>query len=127
MLDSVNIVRVPKEGTPEGMFHDYLDDFLNTKSYGNESRDRDVLLLGQVWICNDKFYFRIKDLMDYLTTKRFTEFKTNKIVMFLKDLKAEHNFFNIKGKGTNCYALPVGTSLQQSPFTVPKQESETPI
>jgi len=127
MLDSVNVVRVPKETTPEGIFHDYLEEFLNTKSNNDDSRTRDVMLLGQVWISDDKYYFRIKDLMDYLTMKRFTEFKTNKVAMFLRDLHADHAFFNVQGKGVNCFSLPIKTSLQRSPFNVPKQVAESPI
>jgi hypothetical protein len=127
MLDSVNIVQVPKETSPEGMFADYLEDFLNTKSQGNESRPRDVLIQGQVWIDQERYFFRVKDLMDFLTTKRFYEFKSNKLALMLKDLGVEHHFFNIKGKGVNCYSLPLGLSLQTAPFTVPAQEQPTPI
>jgi hypothetical protein len=126
MLDSVNVVRVPNEVTPVGMFHDYLEEFLNVKS--NESYDsRDVLLLGRVWINEDCYYFRIKDLMDFLVVKRFTEFKQHKIALFLKELRAEHVFFNISGKGVNCFKLPVRDSLQRSPFHVPKQSGQSPI
>jgi hypothetical protein len=65
--------------------------------------------------------------MDFLTTKRFYEFKSNKLALMLKDLGVEHHFFNIKGKGVNCYSLPLGLSLQTAPFTVPAQEQPTPI
>lgn len=127
LLTSVNVVRVPIESTPEGMFNDYLEDFLSTKSSSSESRTRDIILQSMVWIDNNKFYFRVKDLMDFLATKRFTEFKQNKIVIFLKKMHAEHVFFNINGKGTNVYVLPVGNSLQNKPFNVPNQSSATPI
>jgi hypothetical protein len=127
MLESVNIVRVPHDATPEGMLADYISDFLSNKSNGNEGKDRDIVLLGQVWIDQGRFYFRIKDLMDFLVTKRFTEFRQNKVTSYLKTTGAVHQFFNIKGKGVNLYSLPLEDRLQNLPFNVPTNSGESPI
>jgi hypothetical protein len=106
---------------------DYLEDFLATRSDPDKERPKDIILQGQVWIDRNSYHFRLKDLNDFLASKRFTEFKPNKITVLLKALKAEHSFFNISGKGVNVYVLPINTSLQRKPFNVPKQSGETPI
>lgn len=120
MLERVNIVHVAYEATPEGLFQEYLAEFLNVK-HNPKNVSRDVLLLGQIWIHEDHYYFRVKDLIDFLTTKRFLEFKQNKIVSLLRDMKAQHHFFNITGRGINCYALPIKGHKQSAPFSVPTQ------
>ena len=70
-----------------------------------------------------KTYFRIKDLKEYLVKHRFTDMETNRIASKLRDLKAEHKFWNIKGRGTNVWYIKEfkydgeDTSLETKNFT----------
>jgi len=121
LLETVNIVHIPHESTPAGMLRSYLEDFINVKSSGHGERDKDILVAGNVWINQDFAHFRLRDFVDYLTVRRFNEFKSSKIAVILKDMKAEHVFFNIKGKGINCYKIHAKKWIQKSPFEIPKQ------
>jgi hypothetical protein len=44
--------------------------------------------------------------MDYLQRHRFMDMKTNQIAAKLKDMGADHVFFNIKGRGVNAWGIP---------------------
>jgi len=63
------------------------------------------MLLGKPWTNENKTHFRIRDLMDYLQRHRFMEMKTNQVVVKLKDMGAEHLFFNIRGRGVNAWVI----------------------
>lgn len=127
LLESVNTVKIPHESTPKGMLVGYLEDFVNSKSQFRLNPDREILLQGGVWIDEGYAYFRLKDFIEYLQIRRFVEFKPAKVAVIMKEIGAEHQFFNIKGKGTNCYRVPEGAIIQKSPFNVPKQSSDSPI
>jgi hypothetical protein len=122
LLETVNVVQIPLESTPRGLLMSHLEDFINSKSQHHVNRDKEVLLSGNVWLEDKYAYFRLKDFLDYLQIRRFTEFKPNKIAIILKDLNAEHVFINIKGKGVNVYKIISSLIIQRSPFNVPKQQ-----
>ena len=125
MLDSVNIVKVSREMTPEGLFEEHFHDFLNIRSNYKENTDsRDVLLVNKVWVYEERFYFRIKDLMEYLQSKRFLDFKQNKVSSLIREWGATHHFFNIGGRGVNCFSIPITGAQQTTPFIVPDQTSD---
>jgi hypothetical protein len=103
LLDNLTVVEVPKEATPEGQLMQHLEEFCTSRVSG---KTHEELLLGKPWTNNKFHYFRLKDFIGYLTRQKFTDVKINRIAMFLRDHKAEKHFFNIKGKGCNCYAIP---------------------
>ena len=45
------------------------------------------------------------DLMAYLDRQHFKEYKVHQVTSILRENGAEHHFFNIKGKGTNLWAV----------------------
>ena len=103
LMDSgMEIIEVSDDVTIEGQFMELLESFCTDMAQANT---RDEILLGKPYTEDGKTYFRIKDLKDYLAKHRFTDMQTNQIASKLRDLKAEHKFFNIKGRGTNVWYI----------------------
>jgi hypothetical protein len=103
LMDSgMEIIEVSDDVTIEGQFMELLESFCTDMAQANT---RDEILLGKPYTEDGKTYFRIKDLKDYLAKHRFTDMQTNQIASKLRDLKAKHKFFNIKGRGTNVWYI----------------------
>ena len=103
LMDSgMEIIEVSDDVTIEGQFMELLESFCTDMAQANT---RDEILLGKPFTEEGKTYFRIKDLKDYLSKHRFTDMETNRIASKLRDLKANHKFFNIKGRGTNVWYI----------------------
>jgi len=103
LMDSgMEIIEVSDDVTIEGQFMELLESFCTDMAQANT---RDEILLGKPYTEEGKTYFRIKDLKDYLGKHRFTDMQTNQIASKLRDLKAEHKFWNIKGRGTNVWYI----------------------
>ena len=103
LMDSgMEIIEVSDDVTIEGQFMELLESFCTDMAQANT---RDEILLGKPYTEEGKTYFRIKDLKDYLAKHRFTDMQTNQIASKLRDLKAKHKFFNIKGRGTNVWYI----------------------
>jgi hypothetical protein len=62
---------------------------------------------GDTTIKKWKFYFRLKDLQNYLTDANFTTHSRGQIVTRIRALGGDHAFFWLKGKkGTNVWWVP---------------------
>lgn len=103
LMDSgMEVIEVSEDVTIEGQFMELLESFCTDMAQANT---RDEILLGKPYTEDGKTYFRIKDLREYLTKHRFTDMETNRIASKLRDIKASHKFFNIKGRGTNVWYI----------------------
>ena len=103
LMDSgMEIIEVSDDVTVEGQFMELLESFCTDMAQANT---RDEILLGKPFTENKKTYFRIKDLKDYLAKHRFTDMEINRIASKLRDLKADHKFWNIKGRGVNVWFI----------------------
>ena len=91
--NGLEIIDVSKDASIEGQFNELLESFCTDIA---QASTREEMLLGKPWTNENKTHFRIRDLMDYLQRHRFMEMKTNQVVVKLKDMGAEHVFFNIK-------------------------------
>ena len=98
-----NIIDVSKDASVEGQFDELLESFCTDIA---QASTRDEMLLGKPWTDEHKTHFRIRDLMDYLQRHRFMDMKTNQVAAKLKDMGAEHLFFNIRGRGVNAWVVP---------------------
>lgn len=120
MDGGMEIIEVSDDVTIEGQFMELLESFCTDMAQANT---RDEILLGKPYTEEGKTYFRIKDLKEYLVKHRFTDMETNRIASKLRDLKAEHKFWNIKGRGTNVWYInefeyrTEDTSLETKNFT----------
>jgi hypothetical protein len=104
LMDSgMEIIEVSKDVSLDGQFQDLLESFCTDLA---QASTREEVLLGKPYTEEGKTFFRIKDLREYLVKHRFTELDTNKIASKLRDLKAKHTFWNLKGRGTNVWYIP---------------------
>lgn len=103
LMDSgMEVIEVSEDVTIEGQFMELLESFCTDMA---QAHTREELLLGKPYTEEGKTYFRIKDLREYLAKHRFTDMETNRIASKLRDLKAKHKFWNIKGRGTNVWYI----------------------
>jgi len=103
MDNGMEIIEVSNDVSLDGQFKDLLESFCTDLA---QASTREEVLLGKPYTENGKTHFRIKDLREYLVKHRFTELDTNKIASKLRDLKAKHTFWNLKGRGTNVWYIP---------------------
>jgi hypothetical protein len=104
LLDQVIIIEAPADASPVGQLIEYLEKFCTSRV---QAQSKEELLLGKPFTDNGKHYFRMSDFLAYLERNHFREFKVNKITSIIKEqLRAEHHFFLLKGKGINTWALP---------------------
>tara|TARA_R110000796_G_scaffold64152_1_gene148604 strand:+ start:3989 stop:5503 length:1515 start_codon:yes stop_codon:yes gene_type:complete len=123
LLDNgLEIIEVSEDASVDGQFNELLESFCTDIA---QASTREEMLLGKPWSDKNKTHFRIRDLMDYLQRHRFMEMKTNQVASKLKDMGAEHIFFNIKGRGVNAWSIPAYVSeeaeielpnMKQDPF-----------
>jgi hypothetical protein len=123
LLEDVIVVEVPKDATPIGQLWSYLEDFCTSKVQG---KTHDELLLGKPWTNDGKTFFRMKDFLAYLDRVKFRLFTMNHIAMHLKEWGAEKSFFNVRGKGVNCYSIKEFSNKQTEPFSTPVQGGPKP-
>jgi hypothetical protein len=102
-----NVVRMdaPQEVGKIGHFYELLEEFLTNRHAG---RSLDDLLLGRPFesVEEGKFYFRLQDLQRHLDVSNFRAYNRTQIATRLRMLHGDRQFFNIKGKGTNCWFVP---------------------
>ena len=103
MDNGMEIIEVSDDISVEGQFMDLLESFCTDMAQANT---RDEILLGKPYTEESRTFFRIKDLKEYLLKHRFTEMDTNRIASKLRDMKAEHKFLNLKGRGVNVWSIP---------------------
>lgn len=121
LLADVTVVSVPKESTPVGILLLHLEEFCTSRVQG---KTHDELLLGKPWTNNGYHYFRLKDFLAYLDRQKFNMMKLNQIAVHIQEIKGcEKKFFNIRGKGANCYMIPEFKKQTES-FETPAQNRE---
>ena len=103
MDNGMEIIEVSSDVSLDGQFQDLLESFCTDLA---QASTKEEVLLGKPFTEKGNTYFRIKDLREYLVKHRFTELDTNKIASKLRDLKAKHTFWNLKGRGTNVWYVP---------------------
>ena len=102
MGSGMEIIEVSEDASIEGQFMEHLESFCTDLA---QAQARDEILLGKPWTEEHKTYFRLSDLRDYLMKHRFTDLPLNSMASKLKDLGAVHEFWNIKKKGVNVWAI----------------------
>ena len=70
-----------------------------------QAKTKEEILLGKPWTDSGRHYFRMADLMAFLDRHHFRDYKVHQVTSILRENGAEHHFFNIKGKGTNIWAV----------------------
>lgn len=104
MRDAVKI-EAPKEVGRTGHFYELLEEFVLNRHAGESRED---LLVGRPFHEADesRHYFRLQDLTKFLENAGFKVYNRGQIVTRLKTMGGGQHFFNIKGKGVNCWWIP---------------------
>jgi len=118
--NGLEIIDVSQDASIDGQFNELLESFCTDIA---QASTREEILLGKPWTNENKTHFRIRDLLDYLQRHRFMEMKSNQIAARLKDMGAEHVFFNIKGRGVNAWAIPAFQS-EDAEIEIPNMRQE---
>lgn len=116
LMEKTTIIEAPREASIVGQFIDYLERFCTSRA---QARVMDEILLGKPFTGNGYHYFRLSDLLAFLERNRFREFKANKVASVLRDLRAEHQFVRVKGRGINIWKIPE-FEKQTENFEIPK-------
>jgi hypothetical protein len=119
LLDSCSVISVPKDSSTTGTFIDYLEEFCCGRVQAKTYED---ILVGKPYTLGDHHLFRLRDLMEFLERKKL-DFKRNRVTMMLRDIKAEHEFKIISGKGTNMWKMPA-FKKRFNELTIPELEGE---
>ena len=102
LLQDVNEVEVPAEATPSGQLWNHLEDFCTSRV---SAKLKDEIILGKPFHENGIIYFRLRDFLDYIERRKWKGMPLAHIQMYLAKWKCGKQFFNIKGRGTNCYTI----------------------
>ena len=122
LLDTVQIISAPMDASMSGQLIEMLDRFCTQKA---QASVMDEILLGKPYYKDERYYFKVSDFLNFLERHHFRDFKVNKITSMLRDRGGEHHFFNLKGRGTNCWSMP-GVNKQTESFDSPEIKSEVP-
>lgn len=104
MRDAVRVEAPPEVGLT-GKFFDLLEDFCENK---HKAEFKEQILLGRPWHDEDegRHYFRLKDLEKFLEIAGLKGYPRNMIITRIRQAGGDAHFFNLKGKGTNCWWVP---------------------
>ena len=119
LLENVTIIVAPADASPVGQLMEMVERFCTGRA---QAKVKEEILLGKPFLDPEKgrHYFRLSDLMSYLERHRYREFKVHQITAIIKNHGADHHFFNLKGKGINCWSLSSFDTPNES-FDIPKE------
>jgi hypothetical protein len=103
LLEGVVIIEAPVDATPTGQLLEQLERFCCSRV---QARNKEEMLLGKPWKNEGRHYFRLVDFISYLERQKIQHPGLHRVTSILKDNAAEHHFYNLKGKGTNCWSVP---------------------
>lgn len=131
LLDTVDVIHLPDDASPEGQFYDLLERFVSDQRAA--ARTKEEILLGKPWTDADtsRVYFRMEDLHNFLDRNKFKEFKRPQIAAKIRERCRKagmreddlHTFFNLKGKGVNVWCIPA-PERQTEGFETPRMPTD---
>lgn len=123
LMSECSIIDAPPDSSIAGQLMEHVHNFLSQRAIGDKRED---LGKGKPIRIEDVSYFRIADLVAYLDRHNFRDYKVNKISSVIKQNGAEHHFFNIEGKGVNCWKLN-GVVAKNKPKLTESNDGKTPF
>lgn len=120
LLDAVSIIEVSQDVSVHGQFLELLEAFCTERA---QAQSREEILLGKPWTEEGKTFFRLKDLIDYLTRQQFRDYGRNHIAARLREMGGDHHFFHVKGKGVTVWFIPEYAG-QDGSFDLPEMSGD---
>lgn len=103
-MASVSRIEVAEDTTELGAFREIVEEFCTNRTRG--SRPEDMFSKRAFYSEEEgRFYFRIQDLQK-MVDRNGMKMGRNLIASRLRDLGGDKKFFNVKGKGVNCWYIP---------------------
>lgn len=125
-MESATSIEVPREVGTTGHFEELLERFCTDR---HAALERDELILGKPWLdeATGRVWFRLVDLQESLERSRFRELTRAQMVTRLRQMGGGTHFFNIKGKGVNCWFVPADKLTWQSSGVPAPATEEAPL
>tara|TARA_R100001086_G_scaffold195993_1_gene112832 strand:- start:138 stop:701 length:564 start_codon:yes stop_codon:yes gene_type:complete len=124
LLQECSIIEAPPDASISGQLMEHVHNFLSQRAMGDKKED---LARGKAIRIEETCYFRMADLVAYLDRHNFRDYKVNKITSIVKQNGAEHHFFNMEGKGVNCWKLNGIVAKPKSKPTTETADGKTPF
>jgi hypothetical protein len=101
--NNFRVIDVPQDATTRGQVWELIEKFCTY----NLATAQEEILMGRPWSDAGRTYFRLSDLIRFLASQQFKEYKVRELAAVLNESgTAEHGFWNIKGKGVNWWSVP---------------------
>ena len=127
LLANVKIIQMPIEVTAAGRFAELLEEFITDQG---DAQDWEGLRLGQALHKNDKIYFRLEALVEFLTKKQFKAFNQTQIHSSIRGLDGDSETTRISGKVRRVWYVPKSFALkdkEQHQHETPDMTEEAPF
>jgi len=105
LYENMTIIEAPDEISVSGQFMEHLETFCTDR---HKAQTRDEIILGKAWHDPEshRYYFRIRDVQEFLDRVKFRGLTRTQMMTRIKDNGGGAHFFNIKGRGTNVFWMP---------------------
>lgn len=127
LLSDVKIIQMPLEVTATGRFYELLEEFITDQG---DAQDWEGLRLGQALYKDEKIYFRLEALVEFLTKKQFKTFNPTQIVTSIRGLNGDSGTVRLNGKVRRVWYVPkMFAQMDKDQYLHPKPnlEEETPF
>jgi hypothetical protein len=123
-MENISVIEIPVDMTPAGQLMEWIDRYCNGRA---QAKTIDEINLGKPWLNNGFHYFKITDLVAYLDRVRFKyEGGLRWVCKTIRDNGGKHQFFNVRGKGINAWAIPE-FKVDEGKLAIPEVEKENPL
>ncbi len=120
LIENVEVIEMPDDVRIEGRFDGHLEAFILDQGEGTHL---DELRLGKAFTEEDKTYFLMAKLEEYLEKKRFKGFDPTRIGARLRQLNGDCVVRRIRGRNTRVWWVPK-IEKQKDEFNLPKENNE---
>ena len=124
LMSECSVIEAPPDASLHGQLIEHDHSFLSQRAMGDTKED---IVKGKPVRLEETCYFRTADLIAYLDRHNFREYKVNKITSILRQNGAEHHFFNVDGKGINCWKLDGVIAKTKPKPRLELPDAETPF
>jgi hypothetical protein len=125
LLETCEIIKMPKEVTREGRFYSHIEDFIYNQAIADDIED---VLNHSVWKSDNKIYFQLSSLERYMRKIQFKEFSTTQMGSLIRDKGGDSKQFRInKNTVKNLFFIPDPKPQDESKLNVPKVKDDVPF
>jgi hypothetical protein len=121
-MESVSHIEVSQEISPQGHFHELIEEFCTNRTRGTRPED---LFTKRVYHAEpeDRYYFRIGDLQKHVE-KAGMKMDRPTLIARVRELGGGKKFLNIKGRGVNTWWVEQGSVEFTPPIDPPELQQE---